>query len=58
VLKGHLVNKKKIKNYQKHLIGQTRLKSSCCGYQRQKIGKMDIKGFMSDFGNTKAGNII
>jgi len=24
----------------------------------KKIGKMDIKGFMSDFGNTKAGNII
>jgi len=58
VLKGHLVNLKKIKNYKKNLISQTWLKSCCCGYQRQKVGKMDIKGFISDFANTKAGNII
>jgi hypothetical protein len=46
--------KLKKKNYKKHLIGQTRLKSCCCDYQRQKVGKMDIKGFMSDSANTKA----
>ena len=43
--------KNKNKNYKKYLIGKTRLKSCCCGYQRQEVGKMDIKGFMSDFGN-------
>jgi hypothetical protein len=52
------LQKKKKKNCKKLLIGQTRLKSCCCGYQRQKVGKMDIKGFMSDSGNTKTGNII
>lgn len=45
------LKKNKNKNYKKYLIGKTRLKSCCCGYQRQEVGKMDIKGFMSDFGN-------